>query len=40
MSDLFDEYPMLLFVLEAGVALVLLIAIVVWTMVGKKKDSE
>jgi hypothetical protein len=40
MSDLFDEYPMLLFALEAGVALVLLIAIVAWTMVGKKKDSE
>lgn len=40
MSDLFDEYPMLLFALEAGVALILLIAIVVWTMVGKKKDSE
>lgn len=40
MSDLFDEYPMLLFALEAGVALILLIAIVAWTMVSKKKDSE
>jgi hypothetical protein len=40
MSELFDEFPMLLFVAEAGVALLLLIVIVAWTMMGKKKDSE
>lgn len=36
MSDLFDEYPMLLFALEAGVALVIFVIIVVWTMMGRK----
>lgn len=38
MSDLFDEYPMLIFALEALVALFLLIFIVVWTASGKKKN--
>jgi hypothetical protein len=38
MSDLFDEYPMLIFALESLVALLLLIFIVVWTASGKKKN--
>jgi hypothetical protein len=37
MSDLFDEYPMLVFALEALVALFLLVFIVVWTSSGKQK---
>jgi hypothetical protein len=40
MSDLFDEYPMLIFGLEALVALGLLIFIVVWTASGKKKNRN
>jgi hypothetical protein len=40
MSDLFDEYPMLIFGLEALVALGLLIFIVVWTTSGKKKNRK
>jgi hypothetical protein len=40
MSDLFDEYPMLVFALEALVALGLLIFIVVWTSSGKKKHQN
>ena len=36
MSDLFDEYPMLLFALEAGGGLVIFVIIVVWTMMGRK----
>ncbi len=36
MSDLFDDYPMLLFALEAGVALVIFVIIAVWTMMGRK----
>jgi hypothetical protein len=36
LSDLFDEFPMLLFALEAGVALVILVIIVIWTMMGRK----
>ncbi len=40
MSDLFDEYPMLVFALEALVALGLLIFIVVWTSSGKKKSRR
>jgi hypothetical protein len=40
MSDLFDEYPMLVFALEALVALGLLIFIVVWTASGKKKHQN
>jgi hypothetical protein len=39
MSDLFDEYPMLIFALEALVALGLLIFIVAWTASGKKKHQ-
>jgi hypothetical protein len=40
LADLFDEFPMLLFVLEAGVALLVLILIVVWTMMGRKEDGK
>ncbi len=40
MADLFDEYPMLIFALEALVALALLIFIVVWTASGKKKHQN
>lgn len=40
MSALFDEYPMLIFALEALVALALLAFIVVWTMSGRKKDDR
>jgi hypothetical protein len=36
LNDLFDEFPMLLFILEAGVALLVLVIIVVWTMMGRK----
>jgi hypothetical protein len=36
LSDLFDQYPMLLFMIEAGAALVLFVIIVVWTMMGRK----
>ena len=39
MSDLLDEYPMLMFGLEAFAALFLLIFIVVWTASGRKKRS-
>jgi hypothetical protein len=39
MSDLLDEYPMLIFGLEALVALFLLIFIVVWTASGRKKRA-
>jgi hypothetical protein len=39
MSDLFDEYPMLIFALEAFVALFLLVFIVVWTSSGRKKAT-
>ena len=38
MSDLFDEYPMLIFALESLAALFLLIFIVAWTASGKKKN--
>ena len=37
MSELLDEYPMLLLVAEAVVALFILIFIIVWTMMGRKK---
>jgi hypothetical protein len=37
LSELLDEYPMLLLLAEAGVALIILIGIVVWTMMGRKK---
>jgi hypothetical protein len=40
MSDLFDEYPMLVFALESLVALLLLIFIVAWTASGKKKNRR
>jgi hypothetical protein len=40
MSDLFDEYPMLMFALEALIALFLLVFIVVWTASGKKKAAR
>jgi hypothetical protein len=40
MSDLFDEYPMLIFALESLLALGLLIFIVVWTSSGKKKQAR
>jgi hypothetical protein len=40
MSDLFDEYPMLIFALEAFVALFLLVFIVVWTSSGRKKATR
>ncbi|NML33877.1 hypothetical protein [Paraburkholderia antibiotica] len=40
MSDLFDEYPMLIFALEALLALFLLVFIVVWTSSGKKKATR
>jgi hypothetical protein len=40
MSDLFDEYPMLVFALESLLALALLIFIVVWTASGKKKHQR
>ena len=39
LSDLFDQYPMLLFMIEAGAALVLFVIIVVWTMMGRRKDK-
>jgi hypothetical protein len=39
LTDLLDEYPMLLLVAEAGVALLILVFIVVWTMMGRKKDE-
>jgi hypothetical protein len=40
MSDLFDEYPMLIFALEALLALFLLVFIVVWTSSGRKKATR
>lgn len=40
MSDLFDEYPMLIFALESLIALFLLVFIVVWTSSGKKKATR
>ena len=40
MSDLFDEYPMLIFALESLLALCLLIFIVVWTSSDKKKQAR
>jgi hypothetical protein len=40
MSDLFDEYPMLIFALESLVALFLLVFLVLWTSSGKKKVTR
>ena len=37
LAKLFDEYPMLLFVLEGLLALVILLAIVFWTGKGRKE---
>jgi hypothetical protein len=36
LAQLFDEYPMLLFVLEGLLALVILLTIVFWTGKGRK----
>ena len=35
-ANLLDEYPMILFALEGGLALALLLLIVFWTGKGKK----
>ena len=35
-ANLLDEYPMILFALEGGLALALLLFIVLWTGRGKK----
>jgi hypothetical protein len=35
-ANLLDEYPMILFVVEGGIALALLLFIVLWTGKGKK----
>ena len=35
-ANLLDEYPMILFALEGGLALALLLFIVLWTGKGKK----
>jgi len=40
MTEFLEAHPMLLFVLEAGVALFLLIFIVVWTMSSAKKNQR
>ncbi|EGD02120.1 putative transmembrane protein, partial [Burkholderia sp. TJI49] len=40
MSDFLDQYPMLIFALEAFLALALLIFIVVWTASGRKKHAR
>lgn len=40
MSEFFENHPMMLFGLEAGVALFLLIFIVIWTMSGAKKHPR
>jgi len=40
MSELLDEYPMLMFGLEALLALFLLIFIIVWTASGRKKQAQ
>jgi heme/copper-type cytochrome/quinol oxidase subunit 2 len=40
MSDLFDEYPMLIFALEIFVALFVVVFIVVWTSSGRKKANR
>jgi hypothetical protein len=39
LSEFFDKYPMLLFAIEAGLALVIFVFIVVWTMSGRRKDK-
>lgn len=40
MSQFFENHPMMLFGLEACVALFLLIFIVIWTMSGAKKHPR
>ena len=40
MSEFLEAHPMLLFAAEAGVALLLLIFIVVWTMGTAKKNPR
>ncbi|MFW6168190.1 MAG: hypothetical protein ACOC8J_18645 [Ralstonia sp.] len=40
MSEFFENHPMMLFGLEAGVALFLLLFIVIWTMSGAKKHPR
>ena len=35
-ANLLDEYPMILFAVEGGIALALLLFIVLWTGKGKK----
>ncbi|CAG2157010.1 hypothetical protein LMG31506_05885 [Cupriavidus yeoncheonensis] len=40
MSEFLEAHPMLLFALEAGVALLLLIFIVAWTMGTAKKNPR
>ncbi|CAJ0706129.1 MULTISPECIES: hypothetical protein [Ralstonia] len=40
MSEFFENHPMMLFGLEAGVALFLLIFVVIWTMSGAKKHPR
>jgi hypothetical protein len=40
MSKFFENHPMMLFGLEAGVALFLLLFVVVWTMSGAKKHPR
>jgi hypothetical protein len=40
MSEVFENHPMMLFGLEAGVALFLLLFIVIWTMSGAKKHPR
>ena len=36
LANLLDEYPMILFAVEGGIALALLLFIVLWTGKGKK----
>jgi len=40
MSDLFDEYPLLMAGVEILIPLFLVIYIVVWVRSGKKKQQE
>lgn len=40
MSEFFENHPMMLFGVEAGVALFLLIFVVIWTMSGAKKHPR
>jgi hypothetical protein len=40
MSEFFENHPMMLFGLEAGVALFLLLFVVIWTMSGAKKHPR